>query len=309
MAQLAYGFKERPDVRYGLTALCIGMGMGAALLWEAVKPPVRVSGPGEGGPGDREVPRREPTMPVTEFKLTRAGDVALVTIDNGEDWTKPTFFGQQALESLERLLDELENGRLSGGGRHGQAVRLCCRRRHHRVPGDHAGTRPRRLAGRTRALRQASCAPISDGRCDQRRLPRRWCRAGTALHRAHDLDRCPPLRLSGGVFGLFPAWGGTQLLPRLAGPATAIKVIVSNPLRQNRMLTGPQVVELGIADRLLEPADSSTSRWRSRASWPSNRSSAPSPTGPRPRRSSDAHARRSTTRSTGLLQRPMRRST
>jgi acetyl-CoA acyltransferase len=34
MAQLAYGFRERPDVRYGLTALCVGMGMGAALLWE-----------------------------------------------------------------------------------------------------------------------------------------------------------------------------------------------------------------------------------------------------------------------------------
>jgi acetyl-CoA acyltransferase len=34
IAQLAYGFNERPDVRYGLTALCIGMGMGAALLWE-----------------------------------------------------------------------------------------------------------------------------------------------------------------------------------------------------------------------------------------------------------------------------------
>jgi acetyl-CoA acyltransferase len=34
MAQLAYGFGERPDARYGLTALCIGMGMGAAALWE-----------------------------------------------------------------------------------------------------------------------------------------------------------------------------------------------------------------------------------------------------------------------------------
>ena len=34
MSQLAYGFRERPKVRYGLTALCIGMGMGAAVLWE-----------------------------------------------------------------------------------------------------------------------------------------------------------------------------------------------------------------------------------------------------------------------------------
>ena len=34
LAQLAYGFRERQDVRYGLTALCVGMGMGAALIWE-----------------------------------------------------------------------------------------------------------------------------------------------------------------------------------------------------------------------------------------------------------------------------------
>jgi acetyl-CoA acyltransferase len=36
LAQLAYGFSERPDVRYGLTALCVGMGMGAALIWESL---------------------------------------------------------------------------------------------------------------------------------------------------------------------------------------------------------------------------------------------------------------------------------
>jgi len=36
VAQLARGFRDRPDVRYGLTALCVGLGMGAALLWENV---------------------------------------------------------------------------------------------------------------------------------------------------------------------------------------------------------------------------------------------------------------------------------
>jgi acetyl-CoA acyltransferase len=34
LAQLAYGFRERPQARYGLAALCVGMGMGAALVWE-----------------------------------------------------------------------------------------------------------------------------------------------------------------------------------------------------------------------------------------------------------------------------------
>jgi acetyl-CoA acyltransferase len=36
LAQLAYGFRARPEARYGLTALCVGMGMGAAIVWENV---------------------------------------------------------------------------------------------------------------------------------------------------------------------------------------------------------------------------------------------------------------------------------
>jgi acetyl-CoA acyltransferase len=34
IAQLAHAFGERPAARHGLTALCVGMGMGAAVLWE-----------------------------------------------------------------------------------------------------------------------------------------------------------------------------------------------------------------------------------------------------------------------------------
>ncbi len=34
MMQLAREFAEHPEVRYGLTAMCIGMGMGATVLWE-----------------------------------------------------------------------------------------------------------------------------------------------------------------------------------------------------------------------------------------------------------------------------------
>ncbi len=55
--------------------------------------------------------------------------------------------------------------------------------------------------------------------------------------------------------GIFPAWGGTQLVPRLVGTETAVKFIVANPMRQNRMLSGPEAFELGFSDRLLEPAE------------------------------------------------------
>ena len=34
MTQLSQAFAQRPDVRYGLTAMCIGIGMGGTVIWE-----------------------------------------------------------------------------------------------------------------------------------------------------------------------------------------------------------------------------------------------------------------------------------
>jgi 3-hydroxyacyl-CoA dehydrogenase/enoyl-CoA hydratase/carnithine racemase len=55
--------------------------------------------------------------------------------------------------------------------------------------------------------------------------------------------------------GLIPGWGGTQLVPRLIGAERAVQLIVDHPLKQNRMLTGQQAHELGLADHLLEPVE------------------------------------------------------
>ena len=194
-------------------------------------------------------------MAETEFKLSRADDVALVTIGNGEDWTKPTFFGATALESLDRALDELERGDCAAALITGKPFFFAAGADITEFPGI---TRERaiegarvghELFGRLRALPFPTVAAINGA-----------CLGGgveLALH-------CSARTISTAVrhfafpevfLGLFPAWGGTQLLPRLVGPEVAVKVIVSNPLRQNRMLTGPGVAELGIADRLLEPAE------------------------------------------------------
>ncbi|MDQ0423620.1 acetyl-CoA acetyltransferase, partial [Cellulomonas iranensis] len=34
MTQLARQFAERPDVRYGLTTMCVGLGQGGTVVWE-----------------------------------------------------------------------------------------------------------------------------------------------------------------------------------------------------------------------------------------------------------------------------------
>ena len=193
--------------------------------------------------------------PVTEFKVARVGDVALVTIDNGEDWTKPTFFGEAALASCERALNELEAGSFRAAVITGKPFFFAAGADitefpnitpERAVEGARAG---HELFGRLRALPFPTVAAINGA-----------CLGGgveLALH-------CSARTISSAVrhfafpevfLGLFPAWGGTQLLPRLVGPEAAIKVIVSNPLRQNRMLKAADVMELGIADRLLEPVE------------------------------------------------------
>src|SRR5438876_1183268 len=194
-------------------------------------------------------------MADTEFRVARAGDVALVTIDNGEDYTKPTFFGEAAMASLDRALTELERGDFAAAVITGKPFFFAAGADITEFPnitaerareGSRAG---HELFTRLRALPFPTIAAINGA-----------CLGGgveLALHcSARTVSTSVRHFATPEVFlGLFPAWGGTQVLPRLVGPDTAVKVIVANPLRQNRMLTGPQVTELGIADRLLEPAE------------------------------------------------------
>jgi 3-hydroxyacyl-CoA dehydrogenase/enoyl-CoA hydratase/carnithine racemase len=193
--------------------------------------------------------------PLTEFKVARAGDVALVTIDNGEDWTKPTFFGEAALRSLERALDELERGDYRAAVLTGKPFFFAAGAditefpgitRERAVEGARAG---HELFGRLRALPFPTVAAINGA-----------CLGGGVELALHCTARTIASSVRHFAFpevflGLFPAWGGTQLLPKLVGPEAAIRVIVANPLRQNRMLKAADVAELGIADRLFEAVE------------------------------------------------------
>ena len=182
-------------------------------------------------------------------------EIALVTIDNGEDYTKPTFFGRAALESLERLLPELEDGDWAALVVTGKPfvfaagadiTQFAGATRELAIEGSRAG---HELFGRIRALPYPTVAAINGAclgggvelalHCDARTI-------STAVRHF----ACPECFL-----GIVPAWGGTQLVPRLVGAETAVKFVVENPMRQNRMLSGAKAFELGFADRLLEPAE------------------------------------------------------
>jgi len=197
--------------------------------------------------------------PPTVFKLqrleTRVGPVALVTMDNGEDWQKPNTFGEAALRSLEGVLDQLRSrdwrGLLLTGkpfvfavgadiGEFGEITPARARL------GGQAG---HELFGRLRDLPFVTVAAINGAalgggveialHCDYRTI------ASSVRHFA-----CPEVFL-----GLIPGWGGTQLVPQLVGAEQAVTFIVENPLRQNRMLDARRALDAGFADALLEPVE------------------------------------------------------
>ena len=43
--------------------------------------------------------------------------------------------------------------------------------------------------------------------------------------------------------GIIPGWGGAYLLPNLIGIENALEVVISNPLKQNRMLKPQQAFD------------------------------------------------------------------
>jgi len=195
----------------------------------------------------------------TQFKVqrieTRVGPVALVTIDNGEDWQKPNTFGEAALRSLEGVLGQLETsdwrGLLLTGKPFVFAVGADIDEFGEITPerarlGGEAG---HELFGRLRNLPFSTLAAINGAalgggveialHCDYRTV------SSSVRHFA-----CPEVFL-----GLIPGWGGTQLIPQLIGAEQAVTFIVENPLRQNRMLTAQRALEAGFADALLEPVE------------------------------------------------------
>jgi enoyl-CoA hydratase/carnithine racemase len=197
--------------------------------------------------------------PVTRFHVrrvgTRTGPVALVTIDNGADWRKPSTFGREALESLAAALDLLEAGDWSGLVLTGKPLVFAAGADVSQFPGitpelaRRGSAAGHELFGRLRALPYPTVAAINGAalgggleialHCDYRTI------ATSVRHVAF-----PEVFL-----GLVPGWGGTQLAPRLLGAEKAVQLLVDNPLRQNRMLTGPEAFELGLADHLLDPVE------------------------------------------------------
>ncbi|GAA4189845.1 3-hydroxyacyl-CoA dehydrogenase NAD-binding domain-containing protein [Streptosporangium oxazolinicum] len=186
-----------------------------------------------------------------------AGVMALITLDNGFDHTKPSTFGPGGLTSLGEALDAVAGrGDLAAVGVVGKPFVFA-------VGADLKGAAL--VSERDQALRIGKLGHDVFRRLGELDVPSFAFVNGAAMGGGLEVAlHCTYRTISSGVpavalpecfLGLVPGWGGTQLLPRLIGPAAAVKLIVENPLAQNRMIKGREAFALGVADAMFEPAD------------------------------------------------------
>ena len=189
-----------------------------------------------------------------------AGTLALITLDNGHDHTRPTTFGPQGVAELAAAVATVraraEAGEIQAVGITGKPFVFA-------VGADLSGAAL--ATHREQPLEVARAGHAAFAAIMDLPVPTFAFVNGAAMGGGVEVAlACDHRTISAGVaafglpeafLGLVPGWGGCYLLPHVVGPARALTVIVENPLSQNRMLRAKDVADLGIADVLLEPAD------------------------------------------------------
>jgi 3-hydroxyacyl-CoA dehydrogenase/enoyl-CoA hydratase/carnithine racemase len=199
------------------------------------------------------------------------GTLALITLDNGKDHTRPSTFGVRGLMSLNAAVDTVAAraaaGEIAAVGVTGKPFIFA-------VGADLSGVPAIDSAGKALAIGRLGHGVFR--RLGELPVPSFAFINGAAmgggvevaLHCAYRTISAavPAVALPECFLGMVPAWGGAYLLPRLIGPAAALKVIIENPLSQNKVLRGPEAFALGIADAMFEPADflEESLRWAAR---------------------------------------------
>ncbi len=194
---------------------------------------------------------------VRDVKLASGKTLALITLDNGQDHTRPNTLGPHTLLEFAGKLDELKQ-RAKDKEIHGVAVTgkpyyLAAGVDLTKVQGlqdRHSG----RLIGEMGhwALDKLSDLGVPSF------VFINGLALGGGLEVALNADyrtvnrAAPAIALPEIFLGLIPGWGGAYLLPNLIGIRNALKVMLENPLKQNRMLKPDEAFDLGIADAIFD---------------------------------------------------------
>jgi 3-hydroxyacyl-CoA dehydrogenase/enoyl-CoA hydratase/carnithine racemase len=197
---------------------------------------------------------------VRDVRMPSGKTIALITLDNGRDHTRPSTLGPATLLELSGVLDELKaratKKEIDGVAIIGKQFIFAAGADLSRVED---------IPDRDTGVLMAKLGHETLGKLSELGVPSFVFYNGLALgggveiglnadYRTID-STVPAFALPEVFLGIIPGWGGAWILPNLIGIENALEVIISNPLKNNRMLKAPEVLELGIADAMFGPAN------------------------------------------------------
>jgi 3-hydroxyacyl-CoA dehydrogenase/enoyl-CoA hydratase/carnithine racemase len=199
--------------------------------------------------------------PITRFYHryyeSPVGKIAIVTMDNGQDYKRPNTFGEAAMHSLSETLDAISQEKeVRGLVLTGKPYIFAAGADLTEVPfittfeqGYQIGRLGHTVMKRIMDLPYPTVAAINGVALGGGLEIALYCRYRT-VHRSVQAIGFPECFL-----GLIPGWGGCTLGTRLLGPEKALQLIIFNALNQNRMINGQAAFALGLADRLFDGAE------------------------------------------------------
>ena len=197
------------------------------------------------------------TIFYTRFYDSPVGKIAIMTMDNGEDYKKPNTFSEASMVSLNEALDRVaaENG-VKGLMLTGKPYIFAAGADLSAMPfitsfeqGYSVGKGGHTVMKRLMDLEFPTLAAINGAAIGGGLEIALYCKYRTVARSvtAIAFPEC--------FLGLVPGWGGCTLATKLIGPEKTLQMIIFNALSQNRMLSGPEAFELGLADRMFDDAD------------------------------------------------------
>ena len=183
------------------------------------------------------------------------GNLALITLDNGHDHTRPNTFGPQSLVALDSAITE-------AASRKPAAIAITGKPFIFAAGADLSGLAF--LNKREQAVAIGKLGHDVFRRLDEIGIPTFAFINGLALGGGLEVGlHCNYRTLSATAFtglpevflGLVPGWGGATILPKLIGPERAVQVIIHNALNNNTMMRAKDALALGVVDAIYEPAD------------------------------------------------------
>lgn len=197
---------------------------------------------------------------VRDVRLPSGARLALITLDNGRDHNRPNTLGPATLKELGETIDAVAARAAAGEI---QAVAITGKQYILAAGAD--------LSDITKVPSKAVAKLVAQrghqvlGKLSSLGVPSFAFVNGLALgggleialnssYRTVD-SSAAAIALPEVFLGIIPGWGGAYLLPNLIGIENALEVVISNPLKQNRMLKPQQAFDYGIVDAIFPAAN------------------------------------------------------